>query len=332
MARLPLVLCCSHSPFLYTPPEQWNQIRGKRPVRGDVPQDSVETNRAKFDQCMRAFSVLKERIEAVKPDVLVIFGDDQRELFNFDNFPALGMFVGAEFEGYRTVASPYASGGSRGERKTKTAEHWVKLRGHPGLARELLMGLMKKGFDLAFSLDLSNKEEGMGHAFMRPEYYLTPRYDIPVIPIFVNCYFAPQPTAKRCYELGKAVRELIEKSSLDLKVAVLGSGGLWHTPGASDAYLDEEFDGVILDAVKAGDGRRMAEHFDNWKPSNGSGVPVGIDRLTGMVISGIGSGTGETRNWIAAAGVADGVRGTVVDYVPVYASPCGMGFAYWDRV
>jgi hypothetical protein len=172
----------------------------------------------------------------------------------------------------------------------------------------------------------------MGHAFMRPEYYLTPRYDIPVIPIFVNCYFAPQPTAKRCYELGKAVRELIEKSPLDLKVAVLGSGGLWHTPGASDAYLDEGFDRVILDAVKAGDGRGMAEHFDSWKPSHGSGVPVGIDRQTGMVISGIGSGTGETRNWIAAAGVADGVRGTVVDYVPVYASPCGMGFAYWDMV
>ena len=34
--------------------------------------------------------------------------------------------------------------------------------------------------------------------------------------------------------------------------------------------------------------------------------------------------------YVVAAGVADGVKGTVVDYVPVYASPCGMGFAYWE--
>ena len=330
MAKIPLVLACSHSPFLYTAPEHWNKIRAKRPLREDVPHDSDETNRAKFDKCMKAFSVLKEKIEAVKPDVLVTFGDDQKELFDFSNFPALGMFIGKEFEGYKTVASPYSPGGTRAERKPKTPEHWVKLKSHPELARELFMGLMKNGFDLAFSLDLPNKDEGMGHAFMRPATYLTPNYNIPVIPIFVNCYFAPQPTARRCYELGKAVREAIERSPLNLKVAVLGSGGLWHTPGAPSAYLDEEFDHAILDAVRAGDGRRMAEYFDNWKPTSQSGVPIGIDKLTGMAISGIGSGVGETRNWIAAAGAADGVRGTVVDYVPVYASPCGAGFAYWE--
>jgi hypothetical protein len=57
-----------------------------------------------------------------------------------------------------------------------------------------------------------------------------------------------------------------------------------------------------------------------------------LKRLTGgtNVPGGIGSGTGETRNWIIAAAVADGQPGTVVDYVPVHASPCGMGFAYWE--
>ena len=48
------------------------------------------------------------------------------------------------------------------------------------------------------------------------------------------------------------------------------------------------------------------------------------------IFAGIGSGTGESRNWVAAAGVADGKSGVVIDYVPVFASPCGMGFAYWD--
>ena len=44
---------------------------------------------------------------------------------------------------------------------------------------------------------------------------------------------------------------------------------------------------------------------------------------------GVGGGTGETRNWIMAQAIADR-PGVVVDYVPVFASPCGMGFAYWE--
>ncbi|NIO08847.1 MAG: hypothetical protein GTO40_12850 [Deltaproteobacteria bacterium] len=76
--------------------------------------------------------------------------------------------------------------------------------------------------------------------------------------------------------------------------------------------MNEEFDRGSLETVESGDGQRFADHFDQGKPFGGKG-----------------SGTGETRNWIAAAGVADGTPGKVVDYVPVYASPCGMGFAYW---
>ncbi len=41
------------------------------------------------------------------------------------------------------------------------------------------------------------------------------------------------------------------------------------------------------------------------------------------------NGTREICNWIAAAGVAEGHAATVVDYVPVYVSPLGAGFAYW---
>ncbi|MGH7418634.1 MAG: hypothetical protein ACREKB_12755, partial [Candidatus Rokuibacteriota bacterium] len=40
-------------------------------------------------------------------------------------------------------------------------------------------------------------------------------------------------------------------------------------------------------------------------------------------------GTRETCNWIAAAAVAEGRPATLVDYVPIYASPIGAGFAYW---
>jgi hypothetical protein len=147
----------------------------------------------------------------------------------------------------------------------------------------------------------------------------------------VNCFYAPQPSAARCVAAARAIAQAIEAWPEPLKVAVVGSGGLWHTPGAPDAYIDEEFDRTILEGLTRGDADRMAEYFDRWQPrpalrhlkcyaSFSGGTPME---------GGIGSGSGETRNWIMAAAVA-GRPGVVVDYVPVYASPCGMAFAYWD--
>jgi len=85
---------------------------------------------------------------------------------------------------------------------------------------------------------------------MRPSYYIDPEYKIPSVPFFVNCYYGPQPTAKRCYQLGRAVRAAIERIPLDLNVAVIGSGGLWHLPNYPNSWLDETFDANILAGIK----------------------------------------------------------------------------------
>jgi hypothetical protein len=277
---------------------------------------------------MKAFATLKQKIDAAKPDVLLIFGDDQLEQFNFTNSPALGIFLGEEFEGRSKSVSHFPR--KAGE---KTIDKRVRAKGHPLLGKQLMTGLVSKGFDLAFSMELPNQERGLGHAFLHPAYYLTPNYDIPILPFFVNCYYAPQPTGKRCYELGRAVREVIDHSSSDLKVAVVGSGGLWHTPGVPDAYLDEEFDWTILDFVETGDAHQMAHYFDSLAWPYPSAAREALEKLSGGtgMCGGVGSGVGETRNWIVAASVTDGVKGTVVDYIPVYASPCGMGFAFWEE-
>jgi aromatic ring-opening dioxygenase catalytic subunit (LigB family) len=197
----------------------------------------------------------------------------------------------------------------------------------------LLRELMNDGFDLAFSNELTDTDEGMGHAFMRPLYYLDPEYRLPMVPFSVNCYYGPQPTGKRCYQLGRAVRAAIERMPLDLNVAVIGSGGLWHLPNYPNSWLDETFDATILEGIKSGDARKNAEFFDTvqlpYDPSDKGSVNLASGG-TGVLL-GVGGGTGETRNWIVAAAVADGKPGTVVDYVPVYASPLGAGFAYWDN-
>ena len=78
---------------------------------------------------------------------------------------------------------------------------------------------MKRGFDPAFSMDMPKPEDGLGHAFMRPAESLTD-LSLPIVPVLMNCYFAPQPTGTRCYEFGKAMREAIEAFPGDLRVAV----------------------------------------------------------------------------------------------------------------
>lgn len=317
MAILVGIFNTAHSLFCYLPPERWNEVRAGRPLRADVPLDDLQTNRKKAERIRAGFAALREKLAAARPDVIVVFGDDQLECFDFTNFPSFAVYAGDAFEG------ALSTGGK------------ARILGHPELGVALLRGLMRRGFDPAFCLETPKTERGVGHAVLRPAESLL-GLDTPMVPVFVNCYYAPQPTAMRCYALGRAVREIITELPGDLRVAVIGSGGLWHTPGAPDAYLDEEFDQAILRLMTAGDARGMAQYFDRYE------IPVG-DRSqdigkrgrssTGMPgPEGPQGGTRETCNWIAAAAVADGKPAVVIDYVPVYASPVGAAFAYWPAV
>jgi hypothetical protein len=332
VAQLCSVIATSHSPLLFVDGSQWSRIRELRDLPGryapGTPVDSPAENAAKYGRCMAAFAELRGQLDKARPDVLVIFGDDQDEQFTLAAMPSLAVYAGKEFAGYRIsrfegVPLPDTV---RAERP-RSAEHWATAPGCPSLARHLITGLISSGFDPAWMLSLPKPDEGMSHAFMRPLHCLRPEVDLPTVPVFVNCCYGPQPTARRCYQLGRAVRELIVSWPQDLRVAVIGSGGLWHTPLEPGATIDERFDADVLAAVESGDAQAMAATFDAGlsvpqPPSSAGG--------TGMTL-GFGGGTGETRNWVAAAAVADGVPGRVVDSVPAWASPIGLAFAYWPQ-
>jgi Catalytic LigB subunit of aromatic ring-opening dioxygenase len=337
MAQLCAAICMSHSPYLFASPEEWEHARQIRRLHGyiaeDVPVDSLEDNQDKHERCMKAIVTLRKTLEAARPDVIILFGDDQSEQFDFTNYPALEVYAGQDYSGYK-ISGKFGLPVPRLARKSrpKTEQHWATSRGHPQVARWLITRLMEEGFDLSFSLRLPKPEDGIGHAFMRPSFYLTPNYDVPTVPFFVNCYFGPQPTGRRCAELGRAVRRSIENMPIDLRVAVIGSGGLWHTPMTPQSMLDGEFDAAVLHAVKHGDADAMAAFFDSRRPEVDPHDGVAIRHASGgtHMVLGLGNGTGETRNWIIVAGVVDGTPGTVVDYVPVYASPVGLAFAQWS--
>lgn len=327
MAKIVGVFQTAHTPFCYRRPEAWNDLRAGRPIRPDVPVDDLETNRLKYARIQNGFGVLRRKLAEAEPDVVVVFGDDQLECFDFTNFPAFSVYVGEQFEGdIVDEDAPTAT-----ERPSKPLKR-ARLRGHPPLATALLGGLMRRGFDPAFSMDMPKPVEGVGHAILRPAQSITD-LRTPIVPILINCYYAPQPTAERCYRVGRAVGEIIRDFPDGLRVAVVGSGGLWHTPSKPGAWLNEPFDDALLAHMAKGDIRAMAAHFDDYRIPEGDtsqDISVAGRTVTGMpAIGGPQGGTRETCNWIAAAGTVEGARATIVDRVPVYASPIDCAFAYF---
>jgi aromatic ring-opening dioxygenase catalytic subunit (LigB family) len=328
MAQIVGVFQAAHTPFCYRRPEDWNKARSARPIRKDVPIDDLESCRRKHARVQEGFALLRRKLAESRPDAIVIFGDDQLECFDFSNYPAFSIYVGDHFEGAMTTAEAPI-----GEMRPPQPPKRLQLKGHPELGVALLTGLMERGIDPAFCMESPKPAVGIGHSIMRPAQSLTD-LNTPIVPILINCYYAPQPTARRCLQFGRAVRDVVEKFPGDLRVAVIGSGGLWHTPQKPDAWLNEEFDEALLAHMARGDIQAMAAHFDDYRiPAGDVSQAIGKrgQAVTGMpAFGGPQGGTRETCNWIAAAGTVDGTTATIIDRVPIYASPINAAFAYFN--
>src|SRR5690606_22598533 len=115
---------------------------------------------------------------------------------------------------------------------------------------------------------------GFGHAFGFVIKRLFRQRSIPVVPVLLNTYFPPNvPTSARCYDMGVALREVIQAIPSSVRVAVIASGGLSHF------VVDEAFDRKILAALKANDRATLRS----------------IERHA------LKSGSSETLNWIMVA-------------------------------
>jgi hypothetical protein len=297
MAELTGFLAMSHGPQLMVKPDQWNVLHDRTkdlPVRPELEKETLDETWSKFNRCMRAIEVLRSKIEAWKPDVLLMVADDQHENILDDANPPFTVYIGGDFEASTSL----------GYFKEPKSANRTKYKADQQMAEGLLERLMDAGFDPAYS-KLLRYEGGMGHAFARVLKFLTPQADIPVVSVMVNTYFPPAPTARRCVDFGKALAQAVQAIPDDKKVVMIASGGLSHT------ILDEALDNQILDAIRKND----------------------IGTLAAVPSSTLMAGTSEIRNWFVVAAAADRA-GEVVDYVPAYRKPtglgCGMGFAYWN--
>jgi 3-O-methylgallate 3,4-dioxygenase len=346
MAEIVLGVGTSHSPVLSMPPEGMPDYaagdrRNKqllKPPHGTLmsyeeleaaadPQTRKEGSNPDFvgqhQRYTKAIDSLAETVARVKPDVFVMFGDDQEELYFDDNMPSLSIYWG------ETI--PWIPRGLTGGRTSLSAWGYGDTQmDYPvdsKLALHLIHFLMESDFDVAQSRylneesgghvgpigyvaglwDTPKRPQGMIHAYGFVCKRIMHESMTPIVPITINtCYPPNQITPGRAYALGQAVRRAIEAWDSDKRVAVVGTGGLSHF------VVDEELDRMALELMRT----RNAEGI----------ASLPRERLN--------SATSETRNWIAASGALEHLDMELVDYVPARRTPAGTGggwaFARWQ--
>lgn len=317
MADIVIGIGTSHSPQLSVRAADWQVLREKdendprldykallqKAKPGLEAELTPEKFRKRDEACLAAIAVLGDALQKSKADVVVIFGDDQHEQFSDDNMPTFAIYHGKSL--------PVVTHTGRNPAAWKHAEErgWSatapEYETEPALAEHLIRVLTDAEFDIARSNKL-RPEIGVGHAFSFLYRRVLPGGKLPLVPVMVNTYYPPnQPTPKRCYAFGRAVRKAIESWDSNKRVAVMASGGLSHV------VIDEEIDQMVIDGLK------------NKKPEVLFRLPR--ERLWG--------GTSEILNWVALAGAMEDRDLKYFEYVTTYRSPaatgCGMGFAYW---
>jgi hypothetical protein len=298
MANLVGCVAMSHAPQLMLDPSNWHLLQNRKAENlPDKPELASETDQVKWTKwkgCMSAIEQLRQRVESLRPDVLIVVGDDQHENLVDDNMPPFTIFMGAEAES--SISLRYL--------KQSKSENRTKYNIDAKMAEALINGLMDHGFDPSYS-KATRYDGGLGHAFARVLKFLTPKADCRVIPVMVNTYYPPAPSAKRCLLFGQTLARLIREYPSNDRVVLAASGGLSHTK------IDEGLDQQFLAALKSNDTAYM------------SAMPSSVFR----------EGTSEILNWIVIQGAAN-QNGQVVEYSPLYRTQtgvgCAMGFAYWD--
>jgi hypothetical protein len=328
MAQIVLGIGTSHTPMLNLTAAQWqhraaadfankelNLSDGRRLTyeqllaeRGPVYEDAItlELLTKKEHACQASLDKLADAIEEAAPDVVIIVGDDQAELFSHANQPAFAIFNG---EAMVTHIGKYAEGAPEWLRQVGRGylmESNYTLPASPAFATELIEGLVEHDVDVA-SVDAvpDPGKAGFGHAygFIIKRLF---RRSIPVVPVMLNTYFPPNvPKASRCHDVGAKLRQVIEASPRNLRVAIVASGGLSHF------IVDEELDRHVMRAFEENDAQALRS------------IPRNA----------LKSGSSEILNWVLAAGAVSPLKLAWSDYQPLYRTPAGTGvgaaFCIW---
>ncbi len=340
MASIVLGIGCSHTPQLHTPVEQW-EIRAQRDRADDVPlwfhgqrrcyrevqemrvgeniaaQTAIDIREARQRRALNAIDQLAAVYAACNPDITIIFGNDQRELF-FDERRAAFTIMGApafvnmpRTEAQISRLPPGIAIADAGH----LPEELVQLPGHPALAAHIASYLAARDVDSELLTAQPRPDpavaptSGMPHAYGFIYRQVMRDQQTPHVPIDTNTVFAAGvPDVSACHAVGRLVGEAVRDWREDLRICVIASGGLSHF------VVDAEFDRDILDAMTRNDYDHLLAYDEGYYQA----------------------GSAEIRSWIAAGGAlsVDGLAGRIIEYQPLYRTAAGTGssaaFAVWQ--
>lgn len=330
MAEIVLGMWTTHGPTLSTTPEEWTLRVPADKEKTDHPfcgktysfdelvalradenlgaQSTLAERTRRHARCQAAIKVMADKWEAVAPDVAVIMGNDQKEIFLDDVIPAITVFWGDTIWDQPATEDQAARmpPGIHEAEWGHSPPEYREYPGQPALGRRIIETAVADGFDVAQSTRVPEHPghfiSGIGHAFGFIYRMIMRDAVVPNVPIVQNTFFPPnQPPARRSFEFGRSVGRAIREWDTDKRVAVFGSGGMSHF------VIDEDLDRLVFKALADRD----------------------AETLTNIDESLLQSGSSELKNWIAAAGILfeTDLKGDVVDYVPCYRSEAGTGTA-----
>lgn len=268
---MPLVYCgaCSHAPG----------------ITGRAERADTQTRQA----LERAFRRMGDEIRATRPDALVVIAAEHFANFFMNNMPAFAIGMADLYEGPIEDEAFL-----RIKRRT--------VPGNKALSRKLIETVMQT-VDVAYA-----EEWKFDHGISVPLHFLTPDYDLPIIPANINCQGPPLAPLARAWAFGEALRRAAD--AVPERIALIGTGGLSHWPATPDSgKINHEWDREFLRRWSANDREALLSYTD-----------AEIHREAGQ-------GGFEIRTFIAAAAAARGARG-LIDFcepVPIFAVSCTLG-------
>jgi aromatic ring-opening dioxygenase catalytic subunit (LigB family) len=237
------------------------------------------------DEFHAAFYKMGEELRATKPDALVIIAAEHFANFFMNNMPAFAMGMADTYHG------PIEDPAWLGIPKTT-------VLGDAKLSGKLIEHIMQD-VDLAFA-----EEWRFDHGIMVPLNFLTPKFDLPIIPVNINCQGPPLTPLKRVWAFGEALRRACDASPK--RIAVVGTGGISHWPATPDSgKINEAWDKEFLERWCRNDKAALTSYGD------------------AQTYAEAGQGGFEIRNFIAVAAAAGGL-GTVHYFrpIPIFAVGC----------
>ena len=240
------------------------------------------------DRLYAGFHEMRRRLQAARPDLLVMFVNDHLQNFAYNNLPAFCIGLAPTYQ------CP-SEGGARLMRLTPRT-----VRGNPEWAMRLLEAGLEAGIDFAYSYEIESWDElSVPLSFLMPE-GLMPEGEIPIVTVYTNCAAPPLPSPRRCREVGAFVGDFIRRQSGPERIALVATGGLSHWVGTPETgRINPDWDHRVLDHITRGD-------------------TLPLTRLTWHEIERDGGNGGqEIRNWIGLLGAVPGWKGELLAYEPV---------------